>query len=134
PGWWVRGNVSYILTLNQSINRRKNFETFQLLTDPGTGAISYRRFGTKSEQNNSSTVSARRHQVYAQASTGYTRHLGMDKLDVLLLYNIDHNTINDDLAEKYETLGATVQYNIKDRYLLPAATSYSGNSSYAPGH
>src|SRR3546814_15942193 len=67
PGWWVRGTVSYILTLNQSINRTKNFETFQMLTDPATGDRSYRRFGTKSEQNNSSTVSARRHQVYAEA-------------------------------------------------------------------
>src|SRR3546814_6929827 len=57
-------------------------------SDVCSSDLSYRRFGTKSEQNNSSTVSARRHQVYAEAATGYTRHLGMDKLDVLLLYNI----------------------------------------------
>src|SRR3546814_13417152 len=101
-----------------------------MLTDPATGDRSYRRFGTKSEQNNSSTVSARRHQVYAEAATGYTRHLGMDKLDVLLLYIIDSNTLTDNLAEKYETLGANVHYSIKERYMVPPAHSSRVTSNY----
>src|SRR3546814_11787534 len=100
-----------------------------MLTDPATGDRSYRRFGTQSEQNNSSTVSARRHQVYAEAATGYTRHLGMDQLDVLLLYNIAYNTLHDNLDENYVQACPTVRYSIQESHLLQRATSYRGTTT-----
>jgi TonB-linked SusC/RagA family outer membrane protein len=132
-GLWVKGVLSYDLTINQTIDRSKNFETFDMLVNPTTGDTSYQRYGTKSDQHNTSNVTTRGHQLYAQASAGYSHSWNANHLDVLLQYNVDDYTTNSDLADRYQTLGANVQYSIQDRYLLQATGSYSGNSRYRPG-
>lgn len=133
-GLWIEGKISYNLILNQEINRSKRFETFQMRVDPLSGDTSYQRYGTKSDQNNSSSVIDRRHQLYAQASLGYKHHWEKNSMTALLMYNIDNFTENSDLSNKYETLAGRVQYNIDNRYSIEAVASYAGNNRYQPGH
>src|SRR3546814_3749352 len=85
-GWWVQGAISYNLALTQEIDRSKDFETFEMLLDPGTGDTTYNRFGTKSDQRNNSSILARSHQLYAAGSTGFSRTWGEHSLDPLLMY------------------------------------------------
>src|SRR3546814_7928140 len=93
-GWWVQGAISYNLALTQEIDRSKDFETFEMLLDPGTGDTTYNRFGTKSDQRNNSSILARSHQLYAAGSTGFSRNWGEHSLDALLMYNIDSYSID----------------------------------------
>jgi TonB-linked SusC/RagA family outer membrane protein len=132
-GWWVKGLLSYNLTLNQLLNRSKAFETFQMHVDPTTGDTTYQRYGTKTDQKNNSSIEDRDHQFYVEASTGYTRQWKDNALDVLFLYNMDNYTNNSDLPEKYQTLSARVQYSIQNKYMLEAVGAYSGNSRYEAG-
>lgn len=132
-GLWVEGKISYNLIMDQQINRSKDFETFQMRIDPVRGDTSYQRYGTKSDQNNSSSVIDRRHQFYAQASVGYKQDWGNNSISGLLMYNLDNFTENSDLPNKYETLAGRVQYNIGNKYSIEAAASYAGNNRYEPG-
>ncbi|GAA4305512.1 SusC/RagA family TonB-linked outer membrane protein [Compostibacter hankyongensis] len=136
-GWWVKGTLSYVLTLYQNIDRSKAFETFQMHIDPATGDTTYQRFGTKAEQNNTSTVTRREHQIYAEAATGYTHSRNGNTLDAMLLYSLDHNTINttaSQLPESFETLAGNVQYSIRDKYIVQVSASYGGNNYYPKGN
>src|SRR3546814_714224 len=133
-GWWVQGAISYNLALTQEIDRSKDFETFEMLLDPGTGDTTYNRFGTKSDQRNNSSILARSHQLYAAGSTGFSRNWGEHSLDALLMYNIDSYSIDSDLPNRYQTLAARLRYNIGNKYLLEAAASYSGNNRYEEGN
>lgn len=132
-GFWIKGVLSYDLTLNQFIDRSKDFETFQIIVNPTSGDTTYQRYGTKSDQSNSSTVSTRGHQVYTQASAGYSHAWGRNTLDVLLEYYVDGYSANSDLPDRYNTLAANVQYAVRDRYILQAAASYGGSNRYEPG-
>lgn len=133
-GWWIKGKISYNLILNQQIDRSKDFETFQMRIDPTTGDTSYQRYGTKSDQRNSSNVFDRAHRFYAEFSTGYSHYWGNNALDILLMYNIDNFTENSDLPNKYKTLAGKIRYSYQHKYVLEAAASYSGNNRYEPGN
>ena len=132
-GWWVKGLLSYVLTLNQNIDRSKAFETFQMLLGAG-GDTTYQRFGTRTDQKNASSVDTRAHQVYTQLSTGYSHQWQGNTLDAMLLFSTQGNTTDADLSNTYRTFGANIQYGIKGKYILQAAASYSGNNRYQPGY
>lgn len=133
-GLSIEGKISYNLAMIQQIDRSKAFETFQMHIDPVTGDTSYQRYGTKSDQNNSSSVIDRRHQFYAQVSAGYEHDWGSNSMKGLLMYNIDNFTENSDLPNKYKTLAASLQYHIGDKYSIEAAASYAGDNRYEPGN
>ena len=131
-GWWVKADLSYTLTLEQLIDRSKQFETFQMHINPETGDTSYQRYGTQSDQKNSSSVTSREHSIYAAFSTGYSHHWNDQDLDILLMYRINSLTNNSTLPNRYQALAGRVQYSLKNRYILQAAASYSGNNRHRP--
>ena len=133
-GWWIKGRFSYNLNMIQLIDRSKAFETFQMMIDPVSQDTTYNRYGTKSDQANTSTVPNLSRHFYAEASTGYTHNWGQNALDVLLLYNTDSYSDNSDLANRYQTLAGKVQYTLQNKYMLEAAMSYSGNNRYEAGN
>ncbi len=133
-GLWIEGKMSYNLAMIQQIDRSKDFETFQMHVDPVTGDTSYQRYGTKSDQNNSSSVIDRGHQFYAQVSAGYEHSWGDNLMNVLLMYNIDNFTENSELPNKYKTLAGRLKYNFGNKYSIEAVASYSGNNRYSPGN
>lgn len=133
-GWWIKGRFSYNLNMIQLIDRSKDFETFQMMIDPVSSDTTYNRYGTKSDQKNTSTVSNLSRHFYAEASTGYTHNWGRNAIDVLLLYNTDSYSDNSDLADIYQTLAGKVQYSFQNKYMIEAAMSYSGNNRYEPGN
>lgn len=131
-GLWIKGKISYNLAMTQQIDRSKDFETFQMHVDPVTGDTSYQRYGTKSDQRNSSSVIDRGHQFYAQVSAGYEHNWENSSMNILLMYNIDNFTENSDLPNKYKTLAGRLEYNISHKYSIEAAASYAGNNRYSP--
>lgn len=131
-GWWIKGLISYNTLLNQETNRSKQFEVFKMNIS-SSGDTIYQRFGTKTEQTNSSSVTNRTQQFYSELSTGISRTIGRQSIRAQVLAYSDQYTSNADLADKYKTLAGNLQYSWNDKYIFQAAAAYTGNNRFAPG-
>lgn len=132
-GLWVKSKISYDVSINQLIDRSKNFETFQMKLNPVSGDTTYQRYGEKTDQLNSSTVDKRFHQIYFEAASGYSNRWANNGLDVLLVYNQSSFVMDSELPNEYKTVSSRVQYNHSNKYILEGVLSYSGNNRYQEG-
>lgn len=132
-GLWIKANISFYAKSLQLIDRSKNFQTFQLLIDPVTGQPSYQRYGTQTSQVNTSSVTNRNQQFFAEGSAGYGHEADGNKLDVVLAYNLQTYRSNSQLPQNFNTGRVSANYSIKDKYILEATAAYSGNNWYKKG-
>lgn len=132
-GLWAQSRMSYYFNTLQYTLRSKKFQTFQMLTDPATGEVSYKRYGTQEPQINFNQVVDRNQQFYAEGTVGYGLSTGGNKLDLLAVYSYQNFRNLSLLPEKYNTAGLSANYSINDKYIIEAAAAYSGNSWYQPG-
>ncbi|MBB2151680.1 SusC/RagA family TonB-linked outer membrane protein [Pedobacter gandavensis] len=132
-GWWIKANISFYAKSLQLIDRSKNFQTFQLQIDPVTGQASYQRYGTQTSQVNNSAVINRNQQFFAEGATGYSHEVDGNKLDVVMAYNLQSYRSNSQLPQNFNTGRVSANYSIKDKYVLEATGSYSGNNWYKKG-
>jgi hypothetical protein len=131
-GWWIKGRVSYSVAIHQTINRSKNFETFQMRINPVTNDTTYQRYGTKSDQRNSSSTTYRGHVLYGAVSTGYSHKWEENSFNALVRYGTYNSPNNSTLPNNFNTLAGRVQYSIQNKYIIEAAASYSGNNRHQP--
>ena len=132
-GLWMKAKVSFYNRSTQFIDRSKNFQTFQMVVDPLSSAVTYQRYGTQSTQVNISTVTDRNQQFFAEGSAGYSKDINGNQLNLLLAYTFQNYRSSAQLPQKFNTAGLSATYNIKDRYIFEAVGAYSGNNWYAKG-
>lgn len=132
-GLWVKANVSFFAKSIQLIDRTKAFQTFQMLVDPVSGQPLYQRYGTQTSQVNTSSMLNRSQQFFAEGSAGYRHDANGNKLDVVMAYNLQSYRSNSLLPQNFNTGRVTANYSIKDKYILEATASYSGNNWYQKG-
>jgi len=131
-GLWAKANVSYNNTVDQSVNRSKNFAVYSL--NINSGAPVYAQFGTNTNQPNTLSLSARRTYTYGKLSLGYDRSFGGNNLNVLLLADNQSTTINLNLPATYTNIAGNVTYNYNSKYFAEGALSYGGYNRYKPGN
>lgn len=132
-GLWIKAKVSFYNRSMQLINRSKNFQTFQMNIDPVSSDVSYQRYGTQSTQVNTSSVTDRNQQFFAEGSAGYGKDINDNRLDLLMVYSFQNYRSSSQLPQKFNTVSLKATYNIKDRYIFEAVGAYSGNNWYAKG-
>ena len=133
-GWWVRGTISYNTTLTQDVNRSKQFQVSRM-TMRAPGDTVYQIFGPDPlpQQNNSSAVTLRSQQFYAELATGVQRTTGRHGRNFLLLANTDQQTINAELPNRFTNLSSHFQYAYDERFIWQVAAAFSGNSRFEEG-
>lgn len=131
PGLWIKANISYNNTVQQTVNRTKNFAVFGLNTVGTT--TSYAQIGSTTNQTNTIGFDARRTYTYAKLSIGYNKSFGDHNLSLLALADNQSTTIDLDLPAKYTNLAGNATYNFKEKYFAEAALSYGGFNRFAPG-
>lgn len=130
-GLWVKALLSYNPIYEQRIERTKDFQVFYF---PVTGDTSnYRRFGTLSNQTNTSAIPERVQQAYTELSAGYDRDYGKTAVSGILLVNQESIQLNRNLNNF--TKGIATRWNIsfREKYNIEAAAAYNGNNYFAPG-
>ncbi len=132
PGLWVKGNISYNNTVDQSVNRSKTFAVYNL--DISTGRPVYAQIGTNSNQPNTLSLSSRRTYTYGKLSLGYDQSFGAHNLSLLVLADNQATTIDLDLPAKYTNFAGSASYNYKEKYFAEGALSYGGHNRFKPGH
>ncbi|WP_256013891.1 SusC/RagA family TonB-linked outer membrane protein [Desertivirga xinjiangensis] len=131
PGLWAKATVSYNNTVDQSVDRAKNFAVYSL--NIGSGLPVYSQIGTNTNQPNELSLSARRTYLYEKLSFGYGQSFGEHNLNLLLLGDNQATTLDLDLPSKFTNLAGSATYNYKEKYFAEAALSYGGYNRFAPG-
>jgi hypothetical protein len=85
------------------------------------------------QQNNSSGVTLRSQQFYAELATGLHRSTGRHARDLLLLANTDQQTINAELPNRFTNISGHFQYAYDERFIWQVAAAFSGNSRFREG-
>lgn len=126
-GLWIKGNVSYNNTLNQSVNRSKSFAVFNLINE-----TNYQQLGNNGTQPNTFSYDSRRTYTYKKLSLGYDTKIAGNNFKALVLADQQETTINIQLPAIYTNYAANLSYDYKEKYLVEAAVSYSGFNRYKP--
>jgi TonB-linked SusC/RagA family outer membrane protein len=131
PGLWLKGNISYNNTVDQTVNRSKTFAVYGL---QNTTDQTYGEIGTNGSQLNSFVFNARRTYTYGKVSLGYDRVFGDHKVNALLLADQQSTTLDLQLPAIYTNFAGSVSYSFKDRYFAELASSYGGFNRYQPSN
>jgi TonB-linked SusC/RagA family outer membrane protein len=132
PGLWVKANVSYNNTLDQTVNRTKTFQVFSL-NNPGATTPVYTAIGTAGSQSNTFSFNARRTYTYGKLSLGYDKTYGQNSLNLLVLADQQSTTLDLTLPATYTNYAGSASYSIKQKYFAEASASYGGFNRFAPG-
>ena len=127
-GLWIKGNVSYNNTVDQQVNRSKEFAVFR-----PTSAGAYQQIGINGTQGSSFSFSNRSTYTYAKLSLGYEKQYGDNNFSTQLLADQQSTTINLNLPATYTNYAASLNYNYKEKYFAELAGSYGGFNRYKPG-
>ncbi len=130
-GLWARGTLSYNNTVDQTVNRSKNFATYRLAIN--TGAPVYGQIGTNTAQPNTLAIDTRRTYTYGKLSMGYDKVKGDNSLNLLLLADNQSTTSNLQLPSTYTNIAANAVYSFAKKYFAEATVSYGGHNRFAPG-
>lgn len=130
-GLWIKGNLSYNNTVDQTVNRSKNFATYRLSI--ASGAPVYTQIGTNTNQPNTLSVDTRRTYTYSKLSMGYDKTNGRNAWNALLLADHQATTINLQLPATYTNIAANLAYSFDKKYFAEASVSYGGHNRYKPG-
>ena len=131
PGLWIKGNISYNNTVDQSVNRSKNFAVYRL--DIISGSPLYTQIGTNTAQPNTLSLSSRRTYTYGKVSMGYDKTIGENLWNLLILADNQSTTENLNLPSTYANIAANAAYSFRKKYLAEATLSYGGYNRYMPG-
>ncbi|TZF82785.1 SusC/RagA family TonB-linked outer membrane protein [Pedobacter sp. BS3] len=131
PGLYIKGNISYNNTVDQTVNRSKSTAVFY--NNPA-GSANYQIIGSNSTQGTSFALNTRRTYTYGKLSLGYNKHFGDNNLNAVVLADRQSTTIDIALPAIYTNYAANVTYNYKEKYFAEGAASYGGFNRYRPGH
>jgi TonB-linked SusC/RagA family outer membrane protein len=131
PGLWVKANISYNNTVDQTINRSKTFAVYSLQNAVNQ---TYGVIGANGTQPNTFSFNARRTYTYGKASIGYDRTSGDSKWNALILADQQSTTLDLQLPAVYTNYAGSLSYSFKDKYFAESALSYGGFNRYKPGH
>lgn len=132
-GLWVKGLMSFYNTLVQTTNRSRTLQTFQMAVGTANDTT-YKPYGTRADQVNTSSTSLWTQQFYTAISAGYNRSFGKHGLDVIVMANSDNNKVVNMVPETVQGLNGSVAYNYAEKYMLEVAASYSGDNRYPSGN
>jgi TonB-linked SusC/RagA family outer membrane protein len=127
-GLWVKGNVSYNNTVDQTVNRSKDFAVFRPL-----GAETYQQIGANGAQRSSFAFNSRRTATYNKLSFGYDKRFGHHSLTTQVLADQQATTTNLNLPATYTNYATNLSYQFKEKYFAEVAGSYGGFNRYKPG-
>lgn len=130
-GLWVKGNVSYNNTVDQTVNRSKNFAVYALNINSGRPV--YTQAGTNTAQPNTLAIDSRRTYTYGKISVGYDKTIGDNVWNLLLLADNQSTTTNLTLPATYSNITANAAYSFKQKYFAEASVSYGGFNRFMPG-
>jgi len=130
-GLWAKLNISYNNTVEQSVNRSKDFAVYNLSVQ--TGAPVYTQIGTNTNQPNTLSIGTRRTYTYGKFSLGYDKAFGDHNLNILALADRQATTIGLDLPAIFTNIAGNISYNFKQKYFAEAALSYGGHNRFKPG-
>jgi TonB-linked SusC/RagA family outer membrane protein len=131
PGLWLKGNISYNNTVDQTVNRSKTFAVYNLQNAVNQ---TYTEIGSNGNQSNLFSFNARRTYTYGKASLGYDKTFGLHTLNVLVLADQQSTTLDLLLPAVYTNYAASVSYNFKNKYFGESAISYGGFNRFRPGN
>lgn len=131
PGLWVKGTFSYNNTIDQTVNRSKNFATYKLSVNSGFPV--YTQIGTNTAQPNVLSIDTRRTYTYGKLSMGYDKIKGDHSWNVLLLADNQSTTSNLQLPATYTNIAANASYNFAHKYFAEATINYGGHNRFMPG-
>jgi TonB-linked SusC/RagA family outer membrane protein len=131
-GWYVKGLISFNTALDQTIERSKNFEVYQMKVGL-VNDTTFQRFGAATAQTNTSAIDVNSRQVYLQVISGINRSFGNNNIDVLVTAYSDKTITNQDLANTFKTAAAKVTYTNRGKYIVEASGAYSGNNRFIAG-
>lgn len=126
-GMWIRGDVSYNNTVEQTVNRSKSFAVFNNLNGNLT------QIGTNGSLRNSLSIQQRRTYTYNKLSLGYDRQFGTNQLKALLLADRQATYLDINLPAVYTNLASNVSLNLQGKYFAEAALTYGGFNRFKPG-
>jgi TonB-linked SusC/RagA family outer membrane protein len=132
-GLWVKGTVSFMTDLLESIDRSKPLVTYQMGVSASKDT-SYAQFGSTGDQVNTGTISSRDRMFYTEFSAGYDRQFGKSGIDVVVLGSRDNILSGNQLQQNYSGISGRVDYNFDGKYLLEGAFGYNGSDRYPSGH
>lgn len=132
-GLWVKANVSYNNTLDQTVNRSKTFAVYSLSSAAGVTPATYTAIGTNGSQSNTFSFNARRTYTYGKLSFGYDKTWGNNTLNILALADQQTTTLDLTLPATYTNIAGNVTYNYKQKYFAEGSLSYGGFNRFAPG-
>lgn len=132
PGLWVKANISYNNTLDQTVTRTKGFAVYSL-QNPGSSTPAYNSIGTNGSQSNTFAFNARDTYTYGKLSVGYDKTFGANTFSALVLADQQSTTVNLTLPATYTNLAGNVTYNYKQKYFAEGSLSYGGFNRFAPG-
>jgi TonB-linked SusC/RagA family outer membrane protein len=131
-GWWVKGLVSFNTAVDQTINRTKDYEVYQMSLGQANDTT-YQRFGVETAQTNSSTIDVSSRQVYLQLTSGWQRQVGIHSFDVLMTAYSDKSTSNQELSNTFNTAASKIGYNLLGKYSAELSVAYSTNNRFIKG-
>ncbi|WP_448698332.1 SusC/RagA family TonB-linked outer membrane protein [Mucilaginibacter sp. AW1-3] len=134
PGLWVKADISYNNTLDQTVNRSKTFAVYNLTSAPGVTPATYTAIGTNGSQANTFAFNARRTYTYGKVSIGYDKSWGNGhSLNLLALADQQTTTLDLTLPATYTNIAGNAAYNYKQKYFAEASVSDGGFNRFAPG-
>jgi TonB-linked SusC/RagA family outer membrane protein len=131
PGLWVKADVSYNNTLDQTVTRSKSFAVYSL-TNPGAATPLYTTIGANTSQTNTFAFNSRQTYTYDKLSLGYDKSIGNNNLSFLLLADRESTTIDLTLPAVYTNFAGNATYNYKQKYFAEASVSYGGFNQFNP--
>lgn len=131
PGLWAKGTLSYNNTVDQTVNRSKNFATYRLNINSGSPV--YTQMGNNTAQPNILSIDTRRTYTYGKISMGYDKVSGDNFWNLLLLADNQSTTSNLQLPATYTNIAANAAYSFSKKYFAEATVSYGGHNRFMPG-
>lgn len=133
PGLWFKASTAINTYLDQQIIRSRPILAYQQGAD-ALGAPTYIQYGTIGDPlNNLQTVTQNR-VFYLQGEFGYTKSIGKNNFNALVLANNDYRMAGADLAYNIRGFSGKAAYNYDEKYLAEIAFAYNGTSErYAKG-
>jgi len=129
-GLWIKGDVSYNNTVDQTVDRSKDFAVYNNMP---LGSTSYQQIGTNVAQRTSFAFNARRTYTYGKLNLGYDKTFGEHAIHALLFTDRQSTTLNLTLPAIYTNYASNISYNYAEKYFAEAAASYGGFNRYRPG-
>jgi len=132
--WWLQGDLSYTMTIINTLVRTKGFPTYEMKINPTSSDTTYRQFGTLGEQSNSSTANIRNGSLFLDLATGWSTQWNDQSLDLGIHYQYSNARYASQLPFVIQNAFVQAAYQIGNRFVFNAVTAYSGNNWYKEGY